>query len=68
LKAGQVNQLAVLNAQQTLLTAAINRVQAQANRLADTVALFMALGGGWPRDCGSSDWRRCIGNDGQDRS
>jgi len=67
LKAGQVNQLAVLNAQQTLLTAAINRVQAQANRLADTVALFMALGGGWPRDCGSSDWRRCIGNDEQDR-
>ena len=25
----------------------LSRVQAQANRLADTVALFQALGGGW---------------------
>jgi cobalt-zinc-cadmium efflux system membrane fusion protein len=45
LNAGQVNQLAVLNAQQTYLTAAVVRVQTEANRLSDTAALFMALGG-----------------------
>ncbi|MFZ0495462.1 MAG: efflux transporter outer membrane subunit [Methylocella sp.] len=44
---GQVNSLAVLNAQQTYLTALLARVQAQANRYADTAALFQALGGGW---------------------
>jgi outer membrane protein TolC len=37
----------LLNAQQTYLQAAITRVQAQANRYADTAALFQALGGGW---------------------
>jgi len=51
LNAGQVNQLAVLNAQQTYLTAAVIRVQTEANRLSDTAALFMALGGGWPVGC-----------------
>jgi outer membrane protein TolC len=35
LNAGQVNQLAVLNAQQTYLTAAVIRVQTEANRLSD---------------------------------
>jgi len=59
LNADQVNQLAVLNAQQTCLVAAVTRVQAEANRLADTAALFMALGGGWPADCAGSDWRKC---------
>jgi NodT family efflux transporter outer membrane factor (OMF) lipoprotein len=59
LNAGQVNQLAVLNAQQTYLTAAVVRVQSDANRLSDTAALFMALGGGWPTGCTSSDWRQC---------
>ena len=59
LNAGQVNQLAVLNAQQTYLTAAVVRVQTDANRLSDTAALFMALGGGWPVGCTSSDWRQC---------
>jgi NodT family efflux transporter outer membrane factor (OMF) lipoprotein len=59
LNAGQVNQLAVLNAQQTYLTAAVVRVQTDANRLSDTAALFMALGGGWPAGCTSSDWRQC---------
>ncbi len=44
---GQVNYLALLNAQQTYLQAAVTRVQAQANRYADTAALFQALGGGW---------------------
>ncbi|MGB6177235.1 MAG: TolC family protein [Methylocella sp.] len=44
---GQVNSLAVLNAQQTYLTALLARVQAQAHRYADTAALFQAFGGGW---------------------
>jgi NodT family efflux transporter outer membrane factor (OMF) lipoprotein len=47
LQAGFVTSLTLLNAesayQQTLLT----RVQAQAARYRDTVALFQALGGGW---------------------
>jgi NodT family efflux transporter outer membrane factor (OMF) lipoprotein len=64
LNAGQVNQLAVLNAQQTYLTAAVIRVQTAANRLADTAALFMALGGGWPAACTTPDWRQCaLGED-----
>src|ERR1700721_1355761 len=56
---GKVNQLAVLNAQQTYLTAAITRVQTEANRLSDTAALFMALGGGWPGGCTTPVWREC---------
>jgi NodT family efflux transporter outer membrane factor (OMF) lipoprotein len=63
LNAGQVNQLAVLNAQQTYLTAAVTRVQSEANRLSDTAALFMALGGGWPADCKTPDWRVCAMGD-----
>jgi NodT family efflux transporter outer membrane factor (OMF) lipoprotein len=64
LAAGQVSQLALLNAQQTYLTASIVRVQAEANRLADTVALFMALGGGWPAACTTPIWRECaLGDD-----
>ena len=47
LNAGQVNQLAVLNAQQTYQNAVINRLRAQAARYTDTAALFQALGGGW---------------------
>jgi NodT family efflux transporter outer membrane factor (OMF) lipoprotein len=47
MEVGYVNYLTLLNAetayQQTLLT----RVQAQATRYGDTVALFQALGGGW---------------------
>jgi NodT family efflux transporter outer membrane factor (OMF) lipoprotein len=59
LNEGQVNQLAVLNAQQTYLTASIVRVQTEANRIADTAALFMALGGNWPANCTVPDWRQC---------
>jgi NodT family efflux transporter outer membrane factor (OMF) lipoprotein len=59
LNAGQVNQLAVLNAQQTYLTAAVIRVQTEATRLSDTAALFMALGGGWPAACTTPVWREC---------
>jgi NodT family efflux transporter outer membrane factor (OMF) lipoprotein len=63
LSAGQVNQLAVLNAQQTYLTAAVVRVQTEANRLSDTAALFMALGGAWPANCTVPDWRQCAMGD-----
>jgi NodT family efflux transporter outer membrane factor (OMF) lipoprotein len=59
LDAGQVNQLALLTAQQTYLTASVTRVQAEANRLTDTAALFMALGGGWPVTCTTRVWREC---------
>jgi NodT family efflux transporter outer membrane factor (OMF) lipoprotein len=44
---GYAGFLAVLNAEQTYQQARINLVQAQANRYADTAALFQALGGGW---------------------
>src|SRR5579864_8943413 len=59
LKQGQVTQLQVLNAQQTYLSASVIRVQTDANRLADTAGLFMALGGGWPVKCTSPVWREC---------
>ena len=47
LKAGYANYLSVSTAEQADLQAQINLVQAQANRYADTAALFQALGGGW---------------------
>jgi NodT family efflux transporter outer membrane factor (OMF) lipoprotein len=63
LNAGQVNLLSLLNAQQTYLTAAVVRVQTEANRLSDVAGLFMALGGGWPSTCTTSDWRQCAMED-----
>jgi NodT family efflux transporter outer membrane factor (OMF) lipoprotein len=44
---GYANYLTLLNAEQTYQQAAINLMQAHANRYADTAALFQALGGGW---------------------
>jgi NodT family efflux transporter outer membrane factor (OMF) lipoprotein len=44
---GYAGYLSLLSAQQTYQQARINLVQAQANRYADTAALFQALGGGW---------------------
>ncbi len=44
---GGVSQLAVLDAERVRLRAETDRVQAIANRLSDTAALFQALGGGW---------------------
>jgi NodT family efflux transporter outer membrane factor (OMF) lipoprotein len=44
---GYVNYLALLSAQQAHQQTVIARVQARANRYADTAALFQALGGGW---------------------
>jgi NodT family efflux transporter outer membrane factor (OMF) lipoprotein len=47
LQAGFVPALTFLSAQQMYNQALRTRVQAQAARLGDTVALFQALGGGW---------------------
>ena len=47
LQLGAINYLALLNAEQTYEQAVVNRVQAEAARLADTAALYQALGGGW---------------------
>jgi len=44
---GYANYLGLLSARQAYQQALITRVQAQANRFADTAALFQALGGGW---------------------
>jgi NodT family efflux transporter outer membrane factor (OMF) lipoprotein len=44
---GSLSQVALLNAEQTYQQAEVALVQAQANRYADTAALFQALGGGW---------------------
>jgi NodT family efflux transporter outer membrane factor (OMF) lipoprotein len=47
LRLGQISYVGLLQAQQTYQQTLLTRVQAQANRLADTAALFQALGGGW---------------------
>jgi NodT family efflux transporter outer membrane factor (OMF) lipoprotein len=47
METGNANVLLLLIAQQTYLQAQIAVVQARANRLSDTAALFQALGGGW---------------------
>ena len=57
-KDGYGSYLSLLSAEQAYQQSRINLVQAQANRFADTAALFQALGGGW--------WRRsdlAVGND-----
>jgi NodT family efflux transporter outer membrane factor (OMF) lipoprotein len=47
LQLGQVAYFALLTAEQSNQQARLSVVQARANRLTDTVALFQALGGGW---------------------
>jgi NodT family efflux transporter outer membrane factor (OMF) lipoprotein len=47
MQAGYANYLSLLNAQQAWQQAGIALIQAQANRYADTAALYLALGGGW---------------------
>ncbi len=44
---GYTNNLALLSAEQAYQESLLALVQAQANRYADTAALFLALGGGW---------------------
>jgi NodT family efflux transporter outer membrane factor (OMF) lipoprotein len=46
-QSGYAGYLALLNAEQAYNQAVITLIQAQANRFADTAALFQALGGGW---------------------
>lgn len=46
-KDGYASYLSLLNAEQADQQARIALVQAQANRYADTAALFQAMGGGW---------------------
>jgi NodT family efflux transporter outer membrane factor (OMF) lipoprotein len=47
LEVGYANYLALLSAEATYNQALLTRVQAQATRYGDTIALFQALGGGW---------------------
>jgi NodT family efflux transporter outer membrane factor (OMF) lipoprotein len=47
METGYVNYLTLLSAETAYQQALLNRVQAQATRYGDTVALFQALGGGW---------------------
>ena len=47
MEVGYVNYLTLLNAETVYHQALILRVQAQATRYGDSVALFQALGGGW---------------------
>jgi outer membrane protein TolC len=47
MQTGYANFLYLLQAQITYQQAILQRVQAQAARLSDTAALFLALGGGW---------------------
>jgi NodT family efflux transporter outer membrane factor (OMF) lipoprotein len=47
LQDGYAGYLALLSAEQAFQLSRINLLQAQANRYADTAALFQALGGGW---------------------
>ena len=47
MQTGYANILVLLTAQATYLQAVLGVVQARAQRLSDTAALFQALGGGW---------------------
>lgn len=53
--AGASGMLPVLIAEQASRQAALARVQAQAGRLADSAALFQALGGGWWNRAATTD-------------
>ena len=57
---GQVRTLVVAHYVYPDVAAAVSRVLAEANRLSDTAALFVALGGGWPTTCQTSLWRECV--------
>jgi outer membrane protein TolC len=46
-QAGYANYLGLLSAQQAYQQTRVSLISAQANRFADTAALFQALGGGW---------------------
>ena len=56
--AGYAGDVTLFGAEQTYLQARIGLIQAQANRFADTVALFQALGGSWWRSADLAGERR----------
>jgi NodT family efflux transporter outer membrane factor (OMF) lipoprotein len=61
MQVGYVSYLTLLSAQSAYQQAVLTRVQAQATRYGDTVALFQALGGGWwnrPTSAASNDHAR----------
>ena len=47
---GDASELVVIDAERSYLAAAVARIEAEAQRLSDTVALFVALGGGWRKE------------------
>jgi outer membrane protein TolC len=47
MEVGYVNYLSLLSAETAYQQSLLSRVQAQATRYGDSVALFQALGGGW---------------------
>lgn len=55
---GQFNISVLIGAQQAFLQTSLAVVQAEAARLADTVALFQALGGGWWNRPQPAAWQR----------
>ncbi len=46
-QAGSISYLTLLDAERTCLQSRLALIQARADRIADTAALFQALGGGW---------------------
>lgn len=64
LRLGQVAYLALLNAETTYQQARLSLVQAEANRLSDTAALFQALGGGWWNRTDVTTARNDVASDG----
>jgi NodT family efflux transporter outer membrane factor (OMF) lipoprotein len=54
LAGGYIDRLALIAAEQAARQGAVNVAQAKAARLADTAALFQALGGGWDPQSGSA--------------
>jgi NodT family efflux transporter outer membrane factor (OMF) lipoprotein len=57
MEAGYTSSLPLLSAQSAYQQAVLTRVQAQAVRFGDTVALFQALGGGWWNRTERLSWR-----------
>ena len=50
LQAGLVSQLEVFEAERTLLSTEQTLLEVKHQRLQDTVTLYKAMGGGWPRE------------------
>jgi outer membrane protein TolC len=63
---GGASYLELLISQQQAQQTRINLVAAQALRLADTAALYQAMGGGWSRDI-SADEQAQLGRKGENQ-